>query len=273
MPEGILRFELRVALRGRLPAGGALAFGALAAAMTVLGLSTFRTVGLSQVTPSAIAILNVALLVPTAVALVAGAVSVQRDRDGGMLAMLRAAGVGTREIAVGKVASTAAVALALVLAGFAAAALVGAGALTRGDVGAFLGVLAASALAALVAAAIGVLVGTLPVGRSQAAVLAMAAWLVLALGLDLFMLSLGPALRAGVPAMLGLLVLDPFDSARTLGLLALGADAQLLGPTGALLLDGLGAPRASALLGALLLLWSVVCTVAAAAALRRGESR
>lgn len=273
MREGILRFELRVALRGRLPAGGALAFAALAGAMTVLGLSTFRTVGLSQLTPSAIALLNVALLVPTAVALVAGAVSVQRDRDGGLLSMLRTAGVGTREIAVSKVASTAAVALALVCAGFSAAALVAAGVLARADIAAFLGMLAASALAVLVAGALGVLVGTLAGGRSQAAVLAMATWLVLTLGLDLLMLSLGPALRAGVPAMAALLVLDPFDSARTLGLLALGADAQLLGPTGALLLDGLGTLRASAMLGAVLLLWAVACVTAAAAALWRSESR
>ena len=60
MRDALVALELRGALRGRLPVGGAVAFAALAAAVTLLGLSAFRTVGLSQVTPAAIGLLNVA---------------------------------------------------------------------------------------------------------------------------------------------------------------------------------------------------------------------
>ena len=62
--DGLVTLKLRSGMRGRLPIGGAVAFGGLAAAVTLLGLSAFRTVGLSQVTPAALARLTRSTRVP-----------------------------------------------------------------------------------------------------------------------------------------------------------------------------------------------------------------
>lgn len=271
--DGIVSLELRGAMRGHLPLGGAVAFGALAAAATLLGLSAFRTVGLSQVTPAAIALLNLALLVPTALAIVGAAVSIQSDREGGSLSMLRTAGVGAGEIVCAKIVATAAAVLVALLAGLAAVALLAAGTLRSSDLPAFLAIFGGGALAVVASAALGAVIGALFDGRSQAAVAALITWLVLALGVDLVALALVLAIGAGAPALLAIVALDPLDAARTLGLVALGADLQVLGPSGAMLLDSLGPVRALALLGCVLALWAVLAASAAATLLRRAELR
>lgn len=273
MRNGLLALELRGAMRGHLPIGGAVAFGGLAAAVTLLGLSAFRTVGLSQVTPAAIALLNVALLVPTALALVAAAVSMQSDREGGVLSMLRSAGVGAGEIVFAQIVATSATVLVTLLGGLAVAALLAAGTMRSGDIPAFLAILGAGALAVVASAAVGTVIGALLEGRSQAAVAALVAWLVLALGIDLIALAIVPALGGGATVLLAIVALDPLDAARTLGLIGLGADAQILGPSGALLLDSLGAARTMVLLAALQLLWAAVAAGVAALILRRAQLR
>lgn len=271
--DGILALELRGALRGNLPIGGGLAFGALAAAATLLALSVFRTVGLSQVTPAAIALLNLALLVPTALALVATAVSIQGDREGGALSMLRAAGVGAGEIVCAKILATTVAVLVALLAGLAVAALLAAGTLRSSDLPVLLAIFGAGALAVVATAALGSVIGALVEGRSQAAVAALSAWLVLALGIDLVALATVPALGAGAPVLLAVVALDPLDAARTLSLVAFGGDVQVLGPSGAMLLDSLGQLRAVTILASLLVLWAMVAGSAAAALLRRAELR
>lgn len=271
--DGIPALELRGALRGYLPIGGAVAFGALAAAATLLTLSVFRTVGLSQVTPAAIALLNLALLVPTALALVAAAVSIQSDREGGALSMLRTAGVGAGELVWAKIVATAVAVLVALLAGLAVVALLAAGTLRSSDLPAFLAIFGAGALAVVASTALGAVIGALFEGRSQAAVAALSAWLILALGIDLVALAIVPALGAGAAVLLAIVALDPLDAARTLGLVAFGGDIQVLGPSGAMLLDSLGPLRAIAILASLLVLWAMVAGSAAAALLRRAELR
>lgn len=273
MRDGLVALELRGALRGRLPVGGAVAFAAAAAAVTLLGLSVFRMVGLSQVTPAAIGLLNVALLLPTALALVAAAVSLQSGRDGGALSMLRVAGIGAGRIVVSQIVASSASALVALLAGLAVAALLAAGSLRASDLPAFLAIFAAPALAIVASAALGAVVGALVEGRAQAAVTALVVWLALALGVDLVALALVPLLGGGAAVLLAIVALDPFDAARTLGLIAFGGDGQILGPSAALLRDALGAPRAMALLACLLLLWTALAASAAALFLRRAELR
>lgn len=273
MRDGLVALELRGALRGRLPVGGAAAFAAAAAAATLLGLSVFRTVGLSQVTPAAIGLLNVALLVPTALSLVAAAVSLQSGREGGALSMLRAAGVGAGRVVLSQVVAASVTALVALLAGLAVAALLAAGSLRASDLPAFLAILGAGALAVVACAALGTVMGALFEGRAQAAVAALVVWLVLALGVDLVALAVVPALGGGAAVLLAIVALDPLDAARSLGLVGLGGDGQILGPSGALLRDALGAPRAIALLACLLLLWAALAASVAAAILRRAELR
>ena len=142
-----------------------------------------------------------------------------------------------------------------------------------GDILAFLAILAAGALAVVASAAVGTLIGALVEGRTQAAVAALVAWLVLALGVDLIALAIVPALGGGATVLLAIVALDPLDAARTLGLIGLGADAQILGPSGALLLDSLGAARTMVLLAALQLLWAAVAAGVAALILRRAQLR
>ena len=68
--------------------------------------------------------------------------------------------------------------------------------------------------AGAVAAAAGVLVGTLVTNRLQASLVAVAAWFLLAIGLDLVVIGLGVFLSLGEPAILTAVLANPIESAR-----------------------------------------------------------
>ncbi len=259
----LARFEMRLAARrGSLPAAAAL-FGALALGVTALGLASFRQLGLGAVSPAAAVLLNLAILFPSAYALAAGAVAMQGDRDGGLLAMLRAAGVGAPAIVTAKLCAVAASAGLVALAGFGAAAVVLAGNVAVADLGAYLLVLATALLAAATASSLGVLLGTLVRGRQQGAIAGLAVWFVLAFGVDLLAIVLVPAFRLGAAGVLVTALADPLEAARVLGLLALGADAQVLGPLGAYLRDTLGIPLSVVLLCAGEIAWALAAAALA----------
>ena len=123
MTGTLIRFDLgRAARRGSLAAACVL-FGLLAAGATALGLASFRQLGLGTVSPAAVVLLNLAILFPSAYALVTGALALQADRDGGLLAMLRAAGLSGLNVTVAKLVATILSSWVVVLAGFGTSAL------------------------------------------------------------------------------------------------------------------------------------------------------
>lgn len=264
----MVRFQLGTALRGRASLAALVGFALASALIAILGLGSFRQLGLRAVGPTAAGMVNLALLLPTAQAAVLAALTVTTGREGGLYAMLRGRGMGENELAISAwLAVTAAAALTLI-AGFAAVALVLAGNVPLGDMPVFLGLLAIMIAAAAGAAAVGVVVGAFVRARLQATLIALGAWFLLAIGLDLVVVGLGMFLRAGEPALLGATVGNPLQAARVLAFLVIDAEGGVLGPLGSYLNMRLGREAAMAVLGAALVAWTMGPLLLAGRAMR-----
>jgi Cu-processing system permease protein len=123
------------------------------------------------------------------------------------------------------------------------------------------------AIAALVGAAmvgIGVLISVSSRSAVQAQGTAVFAWFAFVLLYDL--LLMGVLATSGIPAewLAALLVVNPVDAARVLGVLTLEPELYLLGPSGAYLTSRLSPVGASALLLGALGLWTALPVAAAA---------
>jgi Cu-processing system permease protein len=264
-------FEARVILRGRGAVAGIAGFAAAAVVVTILGLGSFQQLGFGSVGPATVALINLALLLPTAQAIVVGAMATSGERGGGFLTMLRArrasalALVSAIWIAVGLSA-----ALALMI-GFGLSAVILSANVPFADLLAFGLVLGVALMVAGVAAALGVLIGVVTESRLQAALAAIGVWFVLAIGLDLLLVGLGVFVRLGESALIAAIILNPFEAARVLALLALDPSGTALGPAGTWAVTSLGPLSAGLALGGALLAWLLVPLLAAARILGRQE--
>jgi ABC-type transport system involved in multi-copper enzyme maturation permease subunit len=271
MTAALALFQARAVLRGRWSIVGVVAFGLAAGMVAFLGLGSFRQLGLGAVGPAAISLVNLALLLPTAQALLLGALALSGERESGFLAALRARGHGTLSVIVTTWLAVTLSAWLSLVAGFAVVALVVAGNVPMGDLPVFLVLLGLCGTCATVAAAVGVLVGAAVASRLQAALVAVAAWFLLAVGLDLIVVGLGVFLRFGEPAILVAILANPIEAARVGALLLLDATGSALGPLGLYLLDRLGREGAVAGLWAALALWGVGALALARFALGRRD--
>ncbi len=248
-------FEIRVLTRSRWLIGGGAIYALLAAGVTALGLSTFRILGLGSASPAALALLDLGLLLPMAFALVTGSAAVATDREGGFLAMLRAAGRSGGEITRAKIASATVAAWLMLAAGYGASALVLAGNVPAAQLPVFGAIFGVTLAGALAAASVGVLVGAVTRTRQEALLASLAIWFAFAVGMELVVLALAPLIRAGAVGLLLLVLFDPLEAARTLGLIALGMEGELLGSLGALLTTTQGRFGAAVVLIAALGTW------------------
>ncbi len=264
-------FRARTLLRGKATIAATLVFCLMTGLVALLGLGSFRQVGLGSVGPAATALVNLALLLPTAQGVLLGAMTLTADRESGFGAMLRARGVPPAALVwTAWLAVTLSSWLSLG-AGFGLAAVVIAGNVPVGDLPVFAALLGVSAAAAAAAAAVGILVGALVTTRLQAALAGVATWFVLAVGFDLAVIGLGVFLRLGEIAIIAAIVADPFTAARVSALLLLDSEAGILGPTGAYLLDQLGHTGAVAALLAVVVAWTVLPIALATAAVTRRD--
>ena len=158
------------------------------------------------------------------------------------------------------------------IAGFAVVAIIVAGNVPcRRHAGVLRRSCSSAVPAAAVAAAIGVLVGSVVTNRLQASLVAIAAWFLLALGLDLVVIGLGVFLALGEPAILVAVLANPIESARVAALLLLDASGGALGTMGIYLDETLGRAGSLALLIAALGLWIVLPLGLAAIVLGRRD--
>lgn len=256
-------FQVRTLFRGRATIAAAAIFAIAAGLATVLGLGSFRQVGLGAVGPAAAAIVNLAILLPTAQAILLGALAFTGDRESGFAAVLRARGISTGGLVVTTWWSVTAAAWLSLSAGFGLSALAIAGTVPLEDLPTFAGLFGVMLVVAAAAAAIGVLVGALASTRLQAALGAVAAWFALAIGVDLVVLGLGAFVRFGEAAILAAVAADPLTSGRLAALLMLDAEGGVLGPTGQYLVSQLGSPGATLALLGVVAAWVVVPLVGA----------
>jgi Cu-processing system permease protein len=266
--QGLLAFQVATIARGQWALVGTVVFAAAAVVVTILGLDSFRQVGLGAVGPAAVSLVNLALLLPTAQAVLLGAQAITAERETGFLATIAARGAGRGTIVLCVwLAVTAATWLAL-LTGFGGAALILAGNVPIDDLPAFLGVVLTTMLVAAAAAAIGVLIGSAVANRLRATLVALAAWFMLAVGLDVLVVGLGVFLRAGEAGLLLAIAANPFEAGRIAALLTIDARGAVLGPVGSFLLSRFELAGTLALLGGALAAWTVLPLLAARQLLR-----
>lgn len=267
----MVAFDARTTLRGRASIVAILGFAAAMFVVTLLGIDSFRQIGLGAVGPAAVALLDLSLLLPTAIGALLGALTVASGRESGTWAMVRARGLPAAGLVVAAWLAVTCVTWVAIVAGFGVAALVIAGNVPIADMATFGLVLVVALLASAIATAIGVLVGVAVHTRLQAALVALAAWFVLAVGLDLAVIGLGVFLRTGEPGLLAAALIDPFQAARMIALLALDGSGAALGPIGAYLLLRLGSVLAGAAGVTILVAWIVLPLLAATVLVRRRD--
>jgi ABC-type transport system involved in multi-copper enzyme maturation permease subunit len=261
-------FYARSIGRGRWIWVGLAAFALAAAVVALLGIGSFRQLGVGQVSPAAVALLDLAILLPTLQACLIAALTLTGDREGGLLAMLRARGASPLGIAAAVWVAASLSAAAMLLTGFGVVAVIIAGAVPLEDMATFLGLLAVGCLVAAITAAVGVLIGAAVRTRLQASLLAVLAWFVLAIGIDLLVVGLGAFLRAGEPALVAAIVASPLQAGRIVGLLLIDPAGAVLGPLGAWILAAVGREGAIVLLAVGLGLWILVPLLVAGRLLR-----
>lgn len=271
MTAALVTFQVRSVLRGRWSVIAVLSFALASAVVALLGLGSFRQLGLGAVGPAAVSFLNLALLLPTAQALLLGALALSGERESGFMAALRARGLGPVSVVVATWLAVTLSAWLSLIAGFAVVAVIVAGNVPAADMPTFLSILAVCAACAGVAAAVGVLVGSVVTNRLQASLVGIAAWFLLALGLDLVVIGLGVFLSLGEPAILAAVLANPIESARVSGLLLLDASGSALGTMGVYLDDNLGRTGSLGVLALSLLAWTLVPLIAAGWVLGRRD--
>lgn len=265
-------WELRGAVRSRWVLGTAVAFAAIALAVTLLGLRSLGSLGLSGVGPASAGLVNLGVLLPPLMGLLLGAGSIAGARERGVLAMTLAQPVPRWRLVTGTFLGLAAALWATVGLGYGLAALVLAGVAETSDLGSLGALVLATAAAATAGLAVGMAISAAATGRTQAVSLAVAAWFVLALGMDLALAGLGPAIRLGPGGLLVAVLLNPLEGARILALLGASPEGTALGPFGAYLLDRFGSGGAALLLAGSLVAWTAAPLVAARAFLQRRSS-
>lgn len=262
----IAGWELRQALRSRWVAALAVVLAGSAAGVTLLGLRSARQLGLTGTGGAASAVVNLAVLLPPLFALLLGLTSLAGRGDRSMVAVVAAQTLPRGRLLLASFAGLCA-ALWLTLAlGFGLSALVLAGAASTGDLAPLAAVAGATAATATACLALGMTVGALASSRAQATALAVAAWFVFTLGMDLALVGLAPAMHLGPTGLLAAILANPVESGRILALLGNDAGPSLLGPFGGYLHDAFGVATAAGLLVASLATWTGAALAAAVVA-------
>ena len=262
-------WELKGAVRSRWVLGTATVFAAISLAVTLLGLESLRALGLSGVGPASAGLVNLGVLLPPLMGLLLGAGSLAGARERGLLAMMVAQPISRTSLVAGVFLGLAAALWITVAIGFGLSALVLAGVAKVSDLAPF-GALVASTFAVGTAGlAIGIGVSSLSSGRTQAVALAVAVWFVLALGMDLALAGLGPAVHLGPQGLLIAVLANPLEAGRIFALLAANPTGTALGPFGTYLVARFGTQGAMLLLSGAVAAWTAMPLVLAVWALRR----
>ena len=262
-------WELKGAVRSRWVIGTAIVFAAISLGVTLLGLDSLRGLGLSGVGPASAGLVNLGVLLPPLMGLLLGAGSIAGARVRGLLAMMVAQPVSRTSLVGGVFLGFTAALWITVAAGFGLAALVLAGVAKVSDLAPFGALVLATLAVGTAGLGVGIGISSLASGRTQAVALAVAVWFVLALGMDLALAGLGPAVQLGPEGLLVAVLLNPLEAGRILALLAANPGGAALGPFGRYLLERFGSGGSALVLGSAIAAWTVIPLVVARASLRR----
>ena len=261
--------ELRDAITSRWLIAYAVLLAALGFAATATGLDSSSGLAIQAFGRTTATLMNLCLLLAPLVAVLMGAAAIAGEQERGTLEHLLAQPLTRTQLLLGKYAGLLISVTAATFAGFLPAGILIAAAVDPIVLGHYLLFPAIAALAGAAMAGIGLLISVTSRSAVQAQGTAIFAWFAFVLLYDL--LLIGGLAFASLPteAVSTLLVANPVDAARVLGVLALEPDLYLLGPAGAFLVARLSAAGTAALLLASLAAWTCIPVAAAAVTFSR----
>lgn len=269
--RAMAKWEFQSAARSRWVIGTAAAFALLCLAVSMLGMRSLRELGLTGVGPASAALINLGVLLPGVMGLLLGGNAIVAAREQGVLPLIAVQPVSRTSIVVGPFLGVSAALAVSILFGFGAAAVVLSGVAKRSDVVPLLALVGATVGVAIACVAIGIVISAFSRTRLQATSTAITLWFLLALGMDLALAAIAPAVRMGPVGLLTAVLFNPLEAGRVLALLGATPDGTALGPFGAYLVETFGSGGAAMVLGASLLFWIVVPVSVARWLVARGD--
>lgn len=268
MTTALLRFELAVARTGRTVPFFAAGFAVASLAVAFVGLSAGGVVAVQGFARTSVSLLQLIIWTVPLVALLTGAVAGAECHE---LEFVFALPVGRGRLLVARWAALLVALGAALLIGLGGAGVVIGTLAGAADGLRYLTLTGVSTLLLAACLAIGLAIGVLARTRARALALAIGAWFLCVVGVDLVAIALLAILPAGNASwgLAVLLVANPVGAARVLGLGLFSADV-LAGPTGAALRAVLGGWGAWVLTGALAA-WTAAPLWVAARALARQD--
>ena len=239
--------EVRESMRSRWFVLAAGAFLILSLALSWVGLAGAERSGLAGFDRTSASLLNLVLLFVPLITLALGGLGIAGELEDGSLAMVLAQPVTRAEVFAGKYLGLLASVWMAVLAGFGTTGVV-VGLSTGGSATSFLGLVGLTLLLASATLSIGTLLSVALRSRARVVGAAFTVWLLLVYVSDLGTIGLTVARDLSPGKVFVLAVLNPIQSARVLGTLALSQRLDVLGPVGLFGLDHFGETGLIALL-------------------------
>jgi Cu-processing system permease protein len=251
----LFRFELAGARRGRTVPVFAAGFALAGAAVAFIGLSAGGVMEVQGFARTSVSLLQLVIWVIPMLALVTGAVA---GADCHELELIAALPVRREGIVLARWGGWSVALGAALLVGFGATGMVIGLLAGMADGWRYLRLIGVALLLLAATLAVGLWIGVAARTRLKAVGIAVAVWLILVIGVDLVAIGILALLPPGNAAwwLSLLLMADPVDSARALGLTLFQADV-VAGPTGAALRRVLGGAGAWALTAALVA-WTLI---------------
>lgn len=254
----IVKKELRDAITNRWLIAYSVLLGALGLAATSTGLDSTSGLAIQAFGRTTATLMNLCLLLAPLVAVLMGAGSIAGEQERGTLEHLLAQPLSRTGLLLAKHAGLLVALTLATLVGFLPAGVLIAAATHVGMIGHYLIFPTIAALAGAAMAGIGLLISVMSRSAVQAQGTAVFAWFGFVLLYDLVLMG-SLAISGMSPGWLAtMLVANPVDAARVLGVLALEPDLYLLGPAGALLVARFSQLGAAVLLLSALAIWTVL---------------
>jgi Cu-processing system permease protein len=267
----VARWELRLAVRGRLVMGTAVTFTVVCVLATLLGLRSVSNLGLAGVGPGTGALINLAILFPPLMGIMLGANSLSSARERSLLPLMLVQPLSRLEHVCGVILGLVGAVWLTIGFGFGASALLLSRVAGTADVSGLLAIVGSALGVGVASVAIGVAISALAGSRLQALGLSMGLWFLFAFAIDLVLAGLAAAVHLGPFGLFVGVLLNPLEAGRILMVLASGADAMTLGPFGAYLDNTVGTTVAALVVCASLAAWTVLSLLVAWAGITRRE--
>ena len=259
----LIKKELRDAITNRWLIAYSVLLAALGLAATATGLDSTSGLAVQAFGRTTATLMNLCLLLAPLVAVLMGAGSIAGEQERGTLEHMLAQPLSRTGLLLAKHAGLLVALTLATIVGFLPAGVLIAAAAGFATIAHYLLFPAIAALVGAAMAGIGLLISVTSRSAVQAQGTAVFAWFAFVLLYDLVLM--GSLAISGMPPewLAAMLVANPVDAARVLGVLALEPDLYLLGPAGALLVGRFTQGGAAALLLGALTVWTVLPVVVA----------